>query len=63
LDAIIIVEITTIIPSSDKELNEVKGKVISDYQNYLEKNWIIELKKKIFSRDKQRSSLFNHQIS
>ena len=45
-DAIIVVEITDIIPSSDKELNEAKGKVISDYQNYLEENWLILLREK-----------------
>jgi len=45
-DAIIVVEITDIIPASDKELNESKGKVISDYQNYLEENWLIVLRKK-----------------
>jgi len=30
---------------SEKDLSKIKGKVISDYQNYLEKNWIKELKK------------------
>ena len=28
------------------DLNEVKGQVINDYQNFLEKNWIAELRKK-----------------
>lgn len=28
-----------------KELKEIKGKVINDYQNYLEKNWIADLRK------------------
>jgi peptidyl-prolyl cis-trans isomerase SurA len=45
-DAIIVVEITDIIPASDKDLNESKGKVISDYQNYLEENWLLVLRKK-----------------
>ena len=43
-DAIIVVEITDIIPSSDKELNESKGKIISDYQNYLEDKWLLVLR-------------------
>lgn len=30
----------------EKDLTKIKGKVINDYQNYLEKNWITELKKK-----------------
>jgi peptidyl-prolyl cis-trans isomerase SurA len=29
----------------EKELSKIKGKVISDYQNYLEKNWIAALRK------------------
>ena len=45
-DAIIFVEITDIIPSSEKYLSESKGKVISDYQNYLEENWLIVLREK-----------------
>jgi len=45
-DAIIVVEITDIVHSSDKELNEVKGKAISDYQNYLEEQWLIVLRDK-----------------
>ncbi|MDT7831552.1 peptidylprolyl isomerase [Flavobacteriaceae bacterium S356] len=31
---------------SEKDLSKIRGKVISDYQNYLEKSWIAELKKK-----------------
>ena len=30
----------------NKELNEAKGPVTSDYQNYLEKTWLDELAKK-----------------
>ena len=44
--SIIIVDILEIIPSQKKELFETKGKVISDFQDYLEKNWLIELKRK-----------------
>ncbi len=29
-----------------KELGSIKGKVINDYQNYLEENWIADLRKK-----------------
>lgn len=31
------------IPSSNKELNEARGIITADYQNYLEKQWIKEL--------------------
>jgi len=40
-----IVKVNEIIPESSKELSEIKGKVISDYQVYLEKEWIKSLKK------------------
>ena len=33
-------------PDGFKELNTIKGLVISDYQNHLEKEWLKELKKK-----------------
>ncbi len=42
----IIVDIHQIIPSCLKELNETRGKVISDYQNELESKWLLELKSK-----------------
>ena len=41
-----VVNVAAILNSSPKELNDVKGKVISDYQNYLEKQWIKELHNK-----------------
>jgi peptidyl-prolyl cis-trans isomerase SurA len=34
------------IPPSQKLLNEARGLYISEYQNYLEKNWIKELRSK-----------------
>ncbi|MDN5204029.1 peptidylprolyl isomerase [Fulvivirgaceae bacterium BMA10] len=40
------VDIQDILPPSPKELKDIKGLVISDYQNYLEKIWIGELKEK-----------------
>ena len=41
-----LVNIKKIIPPQPKALDETRGAVISDYQNYLEKQWIKELKKK-----------------
>lgn len=38
--------IQDILKEQPKKLKEVKGSVISDYQNYLEKNWLDELKGK-----------------
>jgi peptidyl-prolyl cis-trans isomerase SurA len=32
------------LPAEPKAFSEVKGKVISDYQQYLESNWIQQLK-------------------
>ena len=37
-----------------KELKEIKGEVMNDYQNYLEKNWISELRKKSTIKIKKR---------
>ena len=42
----IIVDIHELLESGVKELNETRGKVISDYQNYLELEWIASLKEK-----------------
>ncbi len=40
-----IIKVNEILPESNKELSDIKGKVISDYQVYLEKEWIKTLKK------------------
>lgn len=42
----IIGNILAILPAGPKELNETKGQVLNDYQNYLEKEWVKELHKK-----------------
>jgi peptidyl-prolyl cis-trans isomerase SurA len=36
-----------VLPAQVKELSEVKGKVINDYQQALEANWVSELKKEV----------------
>jgi len=41
-----LLKIDKIIPPAPKPLNEVKGYVVADYQESLEKQWIAELKKK-----------------
>ncbi len=41
-----IVFIEEVVPPVVKKLEETKGAVISDYQNFLEKEWLIELKEK-----------------
>ena len=38
-------KVLKIIPAGQKTLEETKGKVINDYQQYLEDNWVTELKK------------------
>ena len=43
---IVIVSINKIIPSGPKTYLDSKGMVTADYQNYLEKQWLSELKKK-----------------
>lgn len=42
----ILVDVHQVIPSCPKQLDEVRGKVISDYQNELEAKWLTELKSK-----------------
>lgn len=41
-----VVKVENILPAGMKELNETRGAVTSDYQNYLEKEWLMEIEKK-----------------
>jgi peptidyl-prolyl cis-trans isomerase SurA len=41
-----VIEIHELLEATHKVLNETRGKVISDYQNELEAEWIAALKKK-----------------
>lgn len=41
-----VIQVNEVIPPTQKELNEAKGAIISDYQNQLEKDWLNELEKK-----------------
>lgn len=45
-NSFVVVNASQVLPPTPKKFEEVKGKVISDYQNYLEEQWIIDLRKK-----------------
>ncbi len=40
-----VTKVNKVLPAGEKMLEECKGKVINDYQQYLEQNWVEELKK------------------
>jgi peptidyl-prolyl cis-trans isomerase SurA len=40
-----VTKIKKTLPAGNKKLEEIKGKVINDYQQYLEDNWVSDLKK------------------
>jgi len=42
----VIINITEVLPAGTMTLNDVKGKVISDYQKHLDANWILYLRDK-----------------
>ena len=42
----VIINITDVLPAGVMQLSDVKGKVISDYQKYLDDQWISFLRKK-----------------
>ncbi len=42
----VLVVVHKVVPPEPKELNEIRGAITADYQNYLEKEWISELRRK-----------------
>ena len=50
----VIVNVMDVLPAGDMSLNDVKGKAISDYQKYLDDQWISQLRNKYkFSVNKE----------
>jgi len=50
----VLVNVMDVLPAGDMSLNDVKGKVISDYQKYLDDQWISQLRNKYkFSVNKE----------
>src|SRR5690606_10206561 len=45
-DSFVVVNVKEILPAGVKPLEDVKGRVISVYQNEIEKNWMAELHSK-----------------
>ena len=41
-----VIKVNELLLPRNKEFNEAKGIITSDYQNYLEKKWLEELNKK-----------------
>ena len=52
-----IVQVVEVKEAEDKKLSECTGKVVNDYQQYLENNWVNELKKEF--NIKVNSNIFN----
>jgi peptidyl-prolyl cis-trans isomerase SurA len=44
-DYFFVTRVNKVLPASEKTLEECKGKAINDYQQYLEENWVSDLKK------------------
>jgi peptidyl-prolyl cis-trans isomerase SurA len=44
-DYYFVTKVTKVIPAGVKNIDECKGKLVNDYQQYLEQNWVDELKK------------------
>lgn len=45
-NTVVIVKVNKVLKAEPKKLNEIRGAVTSDYQNYLEKKWLEELRSK-----------------
>jgi len=45
-DKYVIVHVHEVLPSQPKKLEDIRGLLIADYQNYLEKKWVEELRAK-----------------
>lgn len=45
-DKFVVLNVTKVLPKGVKSLTKVRGKVMSDYQNFLEKKWMEELRAK-----------------
>ena len=41
-----VILVKKVLPATNKTLDEAKGKVVSDYQNYIEDNWVASLNKR-----------------
>jgi len=57
-DQVVIVDVKNILPVSQKKLSEAKGLITSDFQNYLEAEWIKELRNK-YKFDVNRDILYS----
>ena len=44
-DYFFVTRVNKVLPSGEKSLEECRGKAINDYQQYLEENWVSDLKK------------------
>ena len=64
-----LIDVSTVLPPGPKTFDEARPEVISDYQNYLEKQWVAKLKKKypvkVNKKGKEMvvSTLINQQAS
>ena len=43
---VVFVDVKSILAAQPKKLDEARGLITADYQNFLEKSWITELRKK-----------------